>query len=236
MGTIRKTWILGALTAASVAAAALAASPAAAAQLFATSYSMPNGDGTAHGGSFNYWDLAYSGSGMTNVDGAALSGGLGDLTDGVVASDFWFNTESLAGTGPYVGWYGASGVRAPLITFNFAGPVALDSIFIHIDNSGSGGVFAPEAILVNGVARTFTAPALGSIGTVELSGLGLTGSSHSVQFIQAFDQNAWVFASEVSFFGRAADGGIPEPSTWAMLILGFGGAGVALRRRRAQPA
>lgn len=27
-------------------------------------------------------------------------------------------------------------------------------------------------------------------------------------------------------------GGVPEPSTWALMIVGFGGAGVALRRRR----
>lgn len=35
-------------------------------------------------------------------------------------------------------------------------------------------------------------------------------------------------------FDYAAGGGyVPEPSTWALLILGFGGAGAALRRRRA---
>ena len=27
-------------------------------------------------------------------------------------------------------------------------------------------------------------------------------------------------------------GAVPEPSTWAMMLLGFGGVGVALRRRR----
>jgi hypothetical protein len=29
---------------------------------------------------------------------------------------------------------------------------------------------------------------------------------------------------------------VPEPATWAMLIVGFGGAGVVLRRRRVDPA
>ena len=38
-----------------------------------TSYDMPNGDGQAHSGSFNYWDLAYSGSGATSTDGAPLT-------------------------------------------------------------------------------------------------------------------------------------------------------------------
>ena len=32
--------------------------------------------------------------------------------------------------------------------------------------------------------------------------------------------------------GAAATGAVPEPSTWAMMLLGFGGVGVALRRRR----
>jgi hypothetical protein len=32
--------------------------------------------------------------------------------------------------------------------------------------------------------------------------------------------------------GIDSNGGIPEPGTWALMILGFGGAGAALRRRR----
>lgn len=32
--------------------------------------------------------------------------------------------------------------------------------------------------------------------------------------------------------GSFISGGVPEPATWAMLILGFGGVGAALRRRR----
>jgi hypothetical protein len=80
------------------------AAPARAAQIFASSYAMPNGYGTATGGNFNYWDLNYTGSGSTNVDGAPLSGGLGDLTDGIIASGRWNTVENGAGTGPYVGW------------------------------------------------------------------------------------------------------------------------------------
>ena len=30
-----------------------------------------------------------------------------------------------------------------------------------------------------------------------------------------------------------ANGGVPEPGTWAMMLMGFGGLGAALRRRRA---
>jgi hypothetical protein len=217
-----KTRMLGAL-----AALAMAGPAAAATQIAVTSYDTPNGDGQAHSGSFNYWDKFYTGAGATTTDGAALTGGVGDLTDGVVASDFWFNVENNAGEGPYVGWRGDVGVHNPLITFNFAGNPFIDSIAIHMDNSLVGGVGAPSQILVDGVSRAYVAPAPGAIGTVTLANLGLTGGSHTVQFIQD-PTFVWTFVSEVSFFGQA----VPEPGAWALMILGFGAAGARLRRRR----
>lgn len=39
-------------------------------------------------------------------------------------------------------------------------------------------------------------------------------------------------SSDEVFFDAPAVGGIPEPSTWAVMILGFGAAGAALRSRR----
>lgn len=67
---------------------------------------MPNGNGTATGGFFNYWDRDYTGNGSvapisaphTN-DGEALSGGLGDLTDGVIATQDWFSSNLWPVTG-----------------------------------------------------------------------------------------------------------------------------------------
>lgn len=196
------------------------------------SYDTPNGDGQASGGTYNYWDLAYSGVGTTNVDGAPLSGGSGDLTNGIVAADFWYNVENGAGTGPYVGWYTVSTLN-PTVAFtllNYADPGAyfdVQQIDIHIDNSRVGGVFAPAAILVNGAPVAFTAPAPGTIGWISLTGFaGVTSLSPvNVQFIQ---DSGWVFVSEVQFSGTF----VPEPASWAMLIAGFGLVGGTLRRQR----
>jgi hypothetical protein len=208
-----------------------AAMPAAAVEVVPTSYSMLNGDGNAHNGTFNYWDLAYDGAGATNVDGAALSGGSGDLTDGVVASGIWSSVENGAGTGPYVGWTSV-GVIDPLVTFFFAGSPTITSIAIHMDNSNFGGVYAPTAILLDGTPVTFTPPADGTIGFATISGLALTGGSHTLQFLtqRGPDGQTWVFLSEVDFFA------VPEPATWAMMIGGIGLTGGMARRRRTAPA
>jgi hypothetical protein len=203
-----------------------------AAPVTVTSYSMPNGDGQSTTGVYNYWDRAYSGSGATNVDGAPLSGGTGDLTDGVVASGPWNVSENVAGTGPYVGWRNTRSLN-PLITFNFADVVTINFIRIHVDNSLSGGVRAPAEIFINDYSLPFTAPAAGTIGFIDFTGLNEVGSSLTLQFFQdTAAGNAWVFVSEVSFDGSPAVAVVPEPASWAMLIAGFGLVGAVARRRR----
>ncbi|MBL8554004.1 MAG: PEP-CTERM sorting domain-containing protein [Phenylobacterium sp.] len=47
----------------------------------------------------------------------------------------------------------------------------------------------------------------------------------------AFDSTG--FALDVT--GPDAAGGVPEPASWTMMILGFGGAGAMMRRRRLSP-
>lgn len=131
-------------------------------------YDGPNGSGQASGGSFNYWDKAYTGSGNTTVDGSALTGGTGDLTDGVAAPGIWSTTENAAGDGPYVGWL-SSKTLDPLVSFTLLpyaepGYFQVNKIDVHMDNSQFGGVFAPASILVNGVSTSFTAPVAGTSG------------------------------------------------------------------------
>jgi len=44
-----------------------------------------------------------------------------------------------------------------------------------------------------------------------------------------FQESGW---THITFFNTGTAPGVPEPATWALLLLGFGGAGFALRRRR----
>jgi hypothetical protein len=209
-------------------AGALLAGPAVASGIPVASYDMNNGHGVAASGAFNYWDRFYTGAGATTVDDAPLSGGVGDLTDGIAASDFWFNVENSAGTGPYVGWREI--VRSnPAVQFSFSLVSTVEQIRVHIDESRVGGVFQPLAYLVNGTPWAFTPLDPGTIGWVTLTGAPVTGNQLTLTFLnQNFDH--WIFVSEVEFVGTHGDP-IPEPASSALLLMGLGLLAAASRRR-----
>ena len=45
-------------------------------------------------------------------------------------------------------------------------------------------------------------------------------------------QNVLLSKLTANVIGTPFNGGVPEPGTWAMMLLGFGGIGMAMRRRR----
>lgn len=189
------------------------------------SYSMLNGES----GSFNYWDEIYSGSGNKTANLAPLSGGLGDLTDGIIANNNWYPLEQPAGNGPYVGWSSIN----PQITFYFGTDVIINQLTIYVDDSNNwGGVMVPGSANISmggaNVNFSITDPSTSHPIAVTFSGLNLTGTYLDLTLNRRYGYK-WIMLSEVTFEGSV----IPEPSTFLMLGAGLLGLiGYAYKRKK----
>jgi hypothetical protein len=65
----------------------------------------------------------------------------------------------------------------------------------------------------------------GNVSVFWLFDFGTTGAN----FVTLDDPSGW---SNATLYTTGSPPGVPEPATWAMMLLGFGAAGTALRRSR----
>jgi len=204
----------------SASAILLFSSMAQAAIVSPTSYDLLNGNS----GSFNYWDDSYTGSGNNQVNGASLTGGLGDLTDGVIATQNWNLVEGPSGPqGPYVGWVNIN----PTVNFHFDSVVSIDTITVYADDSnGYGGVAAPLSITINGTNFSVADPASADPLVLTFDNLNLNTADVDITF---YRRSSWVFVSEVTFENASA---VPVPA--AAWLFGSGLLGlIGMSRKKA---
>ena len=106
------------------------------------------------------------------------------------------------------------------------------------------GAYLPATLTYQSSATgfyVFTA----NLGSTTLLGTSGVGGAGQDAFLLTLGQNLAVGGYIVGFlqqdddFGATANSGailetnhVPEPSTWAMMLLGFGAAGIAIRRSR----
>lgn len=188
------------------------------------SYDTPNGET----GTYTYHDDTYSGSGNKTLDLAPLTGGLGKLTDGTIATSSWYITPNL-----YVGWLYAD----PTINFHFGSNVTVNSLTIYTDEYFS--VSQPSSVGITNGTSTFNSGLLTdkSVPTsYTFSGLNFTGKDLNLTlnrrpypFISGYGYytHSWIMLSEVTFNGANGTPNpnpVPEPLTilGAMTAVGFG--------------
>ena len=227
-----------------IAVACVLATPGVA-QLSVQSYTMRNG-GT---GSAAYWDAGYSAGGSQTVTNALLQGGVGKLTDGVIATDRWDVVSNSAGTGQYVGWsafLGANPVTVPVITTFFSQNYLFTRLRLWVDNAaGYGGVEPPLSVIVGGTANaawtdmtggfsfTVTPPAGSAPFLIDLDLTSLNLSGTSLTFQVTHNASAWVMMSEIAVDGRALNVNVvPEPATVTLELAGLAMLAIGWRQRK----
>lgn len=116
------------------------------------------------------------------------------------------------------------------------------------DNDGAGAIFSTpnNGFLANGTASGSTTTFDRSTSAAVVRGNfglnGLSNTENSTTYI--IRTNATNYAlngfatvnnstsfNVLSYMPMAATGAVPEPATWAMMMLGFGGMGYAMRRK-----
>jgi len=136
---------------------------------------------------------------------------------GLVAETSYFGFEDAAGNGAYTSVCGAScdqygdfgaGIRLNLGTLN-VGQTSGFNYFYGLNSVGDN---------VNDL-----------IGDAQLAGASflLAGQSGENGMLPSLGAEAMILG-----VGAVSTGGVPEPATWAMMLLGFFGAGTVVRRRR----
>jgi hypothetical protein len=236
-----------ALAAATFVAAALGAGAAQATQVFSDNFNTENG-GVAANPYTNFANWTVSGGVFTVVEGARCDGGSGGCIGldgrggGPIANEF-NTTNSFS--------YGAGAVVT--LSYALAGSHADCGSCANDDQYEAGFLFGVIPTTINHV--TLDGLDIGSVD--ETSGINLFGNgfpiprtdpwtNHTISFTATDAGSVQIDLRSYSVDGigplldnvslDVTGGGVPEPASWALVILGFGAAGSALRRRRSAVA
>ena len=214
------------------------------------SYSMNNGD--SH--SFKtFHDDTYTGSGNRNVDTSFLSGGLGQLTDGLFGNDNFLDTGCGGGSIVSYCWVGWVNTSPVVITFDLGAVKDISQVNVHgsdwntdqiqfwdtaVYSFSNDGVSFGSTITRNTVASDhIPVPGDPLHNEAHFINQNVTDTARFVQIQLSPDFNTggnagrFIFVDEVQIFGPDPVGGqTPEPATITMLTGGLL-AGLYFRRR-----
>jgi len=156
---------------------------------------------------------------ITGGETLVASGGQArlDTTDGTISSPFTFNTF----TNQLVGFdLSNAGLAFTQAEFRLFGGTATSATLTFVDTDGeiftqaltipASGFFSAQAI-DGQLIDFFSVAANGTIGDVRQVRIG----------------------GVTDIGGGGSGAAVPEPATWAMMIVGFGAAGAMMRRRKA---
>lgn len=153
--------------------------------------------------------------------GCEFTGNINTSTNG--------NSSYLLAEGAYNAAFDPNISLTPLADLD-PGNLSGDGFSITLDPGGTSGTFTFDA----GIDLLYYAVKAGNGFVVyEFTGSGNTGTWTTADLTVGNGQTPSL--SHIIFFGTPG-GGVPEPATWAMMLIGFAAVGAFVRRRRAQVA
>jgi len=94
--------------------------------------------------------------------------------------------------------------------------------------NGTGNLLASLNLVAQSGGNGCVGDPSGSFCNFTAIGVNFLGTAKSINFGGTANQTAF----DNITFGSSTPGGVPEPTTWAMMLAGFGAVGFATRRRR----
>jgi hypothetical protein len=185
---------------------------------------------TALGGALLFSVVATPALAATVVDGkcTSVTADAGCLFDGNINSSSSGNNSYTNAQNAYNAYNNTHPSANPDISLTALG-ASDDAGFKKIGSITGAGTSAGTWTL-NGFVASFLSVKAGN--NFVLYQLATPASSGTWDTFDLPYKNNPPALSHLVFFGQAATGAVPEPATWAMMILGMGAVGFAMRRRR----
>lgn len=165
-------------------------------------------------------------------------------TPGVTNFDTYVAGNPLHATNALTEWYTEYDVNSAVVTYDFGAATGTDRLALWNEESVGMGSFILSGSLDNITYTTLgtfmpvnNPDTPGSFYGPQLFSYTATNARYLRFDISGCPQSGNLVAcaiGEVAFRSAATSpDGVPEPATWAMLLLGFGGVGYSIRRRPA---
>jgi len=176
----------------------------------------PTGLVTIGGINFNLATIGDTGAGVIQLgDGSSVS--IADNETGVTSAYVIVNS-AFGGFGSNIGSLTFHGAGADQVSFDLIEGVNVRDHFDGFFNNTASDVFATQDY--DGGNRY-------DVYRYDISSLGGTLTSIEFSSTNVFFAEGQPFLAAVT-----TTGGVPEPATWALMLVGFGSLGAALRRAR----
>ena len=183
---------------------------------------LTNGDFEADGGSLNGWAIT-----------TTAAGNVGALTDSQYGPCCGTTGSEPAYSSNHFATFDSGNVTGSATLSQSFGTVAGQTYALNFDLGAFGGGANTVDVTIQGMTHSYTVNADNNNDTTfhpqTISFIGL-GGAQTVSFgVTTVADNTDALLDNVTLIGPNV---VPEPATWALMVLGFGGAGAVLRRRR----